>query len=93
MKAPFSERLRVVQKRGNLRVADLARWFEKPHATVSEWAKNGRQPTAAPGDLAFIEESLTKLENLVAQKRGFPVPRMSPSQRIAHMDAIKQAEK
>lgn len=90
MKAPFNERLRVVQKKGNLRVADLARWFEKPHATVSEWVKNGRQPTAAPGDLEFINNSLGRLEDLIAQKRGFPVPRLSPQQRIAHLDAVKQ---
>lgn len=89
MKPDFNIRLRTVIKKGNLRVADLARWFERPHATVSEWVKNARQPTAAPHDLEFIESSLAALENLIAQKRGFPVPRMSPKQRVAHLDSIK----
>jgi hypothetical protein len=90
MRSDFSHRLRVVLKKGNLRTADLARWFEKPHATVAEWVKKGRNPTAAPHDLEFIIEMLETLEKLVEQKRGFPVPRMRPSQRIEYMEAVKR---
>jgi hypothetical protein len=90
MRADFGHRLRVVLKKGNLRVADLARWFEKPHATVSEWVRNNRQPTGAPGDLEFIFELLEAIEKLIEQKRGFPVPRLPPSKRIAYMESAKR---
>lgn len=89
MKAVFHDRLRAAQKRGNLRVADLARWFERPHATVNEWVRHARQPTGAPNDLEFVHKALDALEKMIEQKRGFPIPRLSPGKRIEYLRAMK----
>jgi predicted transcriptional regulator len=40
----FQKRLQRVMRRRNMRVADLARWFDEPYTTVREWVLNGRDP-------------------------------------------------
>ncbi len=68
-------------RRGNLRVADLARWFDRPHPTVRGWALKGIQPGGGPHDVETVKEQLALLEKLIAAKRGFPLPRLSPRAR------------
>lgn len=40
----FQKRLQKCMRAGNLRVADLARWFDCPYTTVREWVLFGREP-------------------------------------------------
>lgn len=42
--ASFQNRLKKCMRAGNLRVADLARWFDLPYTTVREWVLHGREP-------------------------------------------------
>lgn len=77
-------------KVGNLRVADLARWFDRPHPTVSTWVKQGRQPSGGPTDVEHFHALLDLLEQLVKKNKGFPVPRLSPGARIEHVSEIRK---
>jgi len=85
----FQARLKAICKGGNLRVADLARWFEKPHATVRGWVEKGIQPSGGPLDLDHVEALTGLLEALIAKKKGLPVPRLSPSERISHLRDLR----
>lgn len=90
MSATFQQRLKKVMAGGNLRVADLARWFERPHSTVTSWL-GGCEPSGGALDVNDVHARMAKLEKLVAKKRQFPVPRLSPRNRIAYLDGIRQA--
>lgn len=87
----FGGRLKAVLRDGNLRVADLARWFDVPHPTVRGWVVDGWNPGGGPRDQAYIYRMLDVLELCINQKRGFPIPRLSPRGRIAHLAEIRQA--
>lgn len=88
----FQQRLKKVMAGGNLRVADLARWFERPHATVTSWVKDGYEPAGGAIDVGTIQWRLKILERLVRGKRKFPVPRLSPKARITYIENIRQAQ-
>jgi hypothetical protein len=47
-----------------MRVADVARWFDRPYTTVREWVENGRDPDGTDADRKKIERRLTALEKL-----------------------------
>lgn len=81
----FQERLKAACAGGNLRVADLARWFERSDPTVRGWVERGHAPADAPIDRNDIERRLKALEGLIRKKDGFPVPRMSAQKRIKHI--------
>lgn len=87
----FQQRLKKVMAGGNLRVADLARWFERPHSTVTSWVNDGWEPGGGPHDRDTVMSQLHDLEVLVRRKKQFPVPRLSPRNRIAYLDGIRQA--
>jgi hypothetical protein len=84
-----TKRLSVVMRDGNLRVADLGRWFDRPYPTVRGWIMGG-QVGGTQGDINEIHASLMRLEFLVKNKRGFPVPRLSPVNRIKHIKKARQ---
>lgn len=86
----FGERLRAVLRDGNLRVADLARWFDVPYPTVRGWVVDGWYPGGGPQDQAYIYHMLDVLELRINQKRGFPIPRMPPDKRIVYLAEIKR---
>lgn len=88
----FQQRLQTVMTGGNLTIADLARWFDRPHPTVGFWVRDGKEPGGGPLDAAMVMARLAKLEKLIKQKKGLPIPRLSPQQRMAHMEAIKGRE-
>ena len=85
----FQARLKKCMRDGNLTVADLARWFERPHPTMRSWVENGVEPGGGPQDRAQVLETLTQLEKLIAKNNKFPVPRLSPRERIAYLGALR----
>lgn len=89
--ATFQQRLEKAMAGGNLRVADLARWFERPHSTVTSWLKSGYQPAGGPMDRDTIASQLHDLEILIRAKKKFPMPRLSPRGRIQYLETVRRA--
>ena len=58
----FQKRLKAAMRRRNMRVADVARWFDRPYTTVREWVLNGRIPDGTERDRRAIERILEALE-------------------------------
>ncbi len=58
----FQKRLKAAMKRRNMRVADVARWFDRPYTTVREWVLNGRIPDGTERDRRIVERRLEALE-------------------------------
>lgn len=90
MPLTFSERLRVVLKKGNLRVADLAKVFDRPHPTVNGWVTRGLNPGGGPADVDDAYVMLGKLESFLQRSKLLPVPvKLSPSQRIGYVKKLR----
>lgn len=85
----IDDRLKKVLRDGNLTVADLARWFDRRDPTVRGWV-NGTQVGGAQMDSAFVLAQLDLLERKIKRKQGFPVPRLTPSDRIAYLNNIQR---
>lgn len=85
----WSDRLNVCIRDGNMTVADLARWFGRPHPTVRQWVHRGFEPRrGGPHDAAWFEAMLTALERLIKRRYQFPLSRhLSPR---ARADLIRQ---
>lgn len=88
----FQERLKRCMKGGNLTVADLARWFGRPHPTMRSWVEDGVEPGGGPLDAALARATLDKLEKLIARNSKFPVPRLSPQKRIAYLKELRATQ-
>ena len=88
-KKSFGQRLLACQQNGNLTVADLARWFDRPYPTLRSWVENGIEPGGGPIDRQHAAELLGKLEALVKGRKGFPIPRLPPAERIEHLQRIR----
>ncbi len=86
----FQKRLKACQRDGNLRLSDLARWFDRPYQTVRSWL-GGSEPGGGPMDIQHAKALLGLLEELIRKKRGFPIPRLSPQKRIEHLASIRKA--
>jgi len=63
----FQQRLQRCRERGNLTVADLARWFDRPYATVRSWLTEGWEPGDGPVTRRRMEERLRLLECTIAR--------------------------
>lgn len=86
----FSERLQAVLQRGNLRVADIARIFERPHPTVNGWVKRNLNPGGGPQDVDNAYLMLGKLESMLTRSKLLPVPTgLSPIMRIRRVKRVK----
>jgi len=85
----FAQRLQSIMRDGNLTGADLARWFDRPDPTVRGWISGAHDLGGAQLDVAYIEAQLGKLEKLLKNKSGLPVPRLTPSERIEHLTSLK----
>ena len=90
-KKTFQQRLKACVRGGNLTGADLARWFDRPYSTVRTWVESGIKPGGGPIDKEHAESMLALLETLIKQRRGFPVPSMSPKARKDHVMQIREA--
>ena len=86
----IQRRLQVCMKRGNLRVADLARWFDRPHPTVRGWALKGTRPGGGPHDVEHVTQLLGLLETLIKKRKGFPLPRLSPRARKSYITEMRE---
>jgi hypothetical protein len=88
--ATFSERLQLVLKNGNLTVADLSRFFNRPHPTVNGWVKRGLNPGGGPSDVENAYEMLERLESYMQRSKKLPVPlNMHPSRRIRYIKKLR----
>lgn len=61
----FQERLRWCMDKGNLRLVDVARWFDRRHSTVRGWVADGCEPAGTPTDVRNLFERLVGLENKI----------------------------
>ena len=64
----FQQRLQRCRERLNLTVADLARWFDRPYATVRSWLTEGWEPGDGPVTQDRMEQRLVRLERVVRDK-------------------------
>jgi hypothetical protein len=55
---------------GNLRVADVARWFGRRHSTVRGWVVDGREPAGTAADVRLLFARLNELQDFVREMRG-----------------------
>lgn len=85
----WRDRLLLVQRDGNLTVADLARWFDRPSATLHHWIKHDRQPGGGPIDREHAHQLMKLLETLIAKKWGLPVPPLHQRERIAYLKQLR----
>lgn len=65
----FQTRLQKVMERGNLRVADVARWFGRRHSTIRGWVVDGREPAGTATDVRGLFWELNKLEEVIQLAR------------------------
>ena len=86
----WAARLKRAMRGGNLTVADLARWLDRPHATVRSWVEDGREPSGAPLDVEHAHQMLGLLEQLIAKKLGFPLPRLTTRERARRMADVRE---
>ena len=87
--ASFYQRLRSAMESGSLTPSDLARWFDRPYSTVSKWLAEQREPWGPNGERAYHQ--LTRLEQLIRKRRGFPIPvDLSPTDRVTHLEGVKR---
>ncbi len=66
----FQTRLLRVMETGNLRVADVARWFDRRHSTVRGWVVDGREPAGTAADIRNLFARLNDLNDLARAHRG-----------------------
>lgn len=64
----FQARLVRAMERGNLRVADIARWFGRRHSTVRGWVIDGREPAGTAADVRGLFAHLVQLEDMTRQR-------------------------
>lgn len=88
MSGTLAKRLKTCLRDGNLTVADLARWFERPYPTIRGWLNGGamRGPTQ---DRWEVLRLLDAIEQRIAKRKGFPVPRLPAVERIRFIAQIR----
>lgn len=64
----FAARLKLCMDRGSLTLADLARWFGRPHPTVRTWYVEEREP--AEGYRNETLRRLKLLEDAITENKG-----------------------
>jgi hypothetical protein len=88
MSRTFGERLAWCVDRGNLTVADLARWFDRPYQTVRWWLHhNVGEPGDGPGTRARMSQRLEALEAAV-RADGTQLRRLSMSARADRLQQL-----
>ena len=85
----FKDRLELAKRRGNLRDADLARWFGRRQSTIAGWL-DGREPSGTPADLRGLFSELGKLERTIEATHLPLTEYVSASKRIAYIEKLKR---
>lgn len=84
----FQQRLRGAATAGNLTVADLAVWMQRPPQTVRTWYNQNRVPLGAKGRAAIVRLEL--LEWAVDNDPRFPVPQTVTQRQCAdHVAGVR----
>jgi transposase-like protein len=81
----FQQRLRRCVERGNLTVSDLARWFNRPYATVRSWLIAGREPAGGPVTVRRAYERLSALEQVVRDQSLSDLPMRQRAERLVRI--------
>ena len=81
----FTDRLQWCIKHGDMTIADLHHWFERPRSTVRAWVLLGNAARDLPS--GFIEKRLLLLETRIKARDGFPIPPIK--NQLARPDYIK----
>jgi transposase-like protein len=81
----FQQRLRRCVERGNLTVSDLARWFDRPYATVRSWLAAGREPSGGPVTVRRAYERLAALEQVVRDQSLRDLPMRQRAERLVRI--------
>lgn len=84
----FQKRLLGAQRKANFTVADLARWFGRPHPTVRCWTQ-GTRPAGGPLDADRVEKGLARLEAL-AKNGKLPLAWMRPKEKIKQLRLLRK---
>ena len=85
----FADRLNRLLARGNLSIADLARWLDKPHATVTVWVHGRGNPAGTSMDRVCVEHEVNRLEGLL-KVGDLPVPYLPRTERLAYISKLKK---
>jgi hypothetical protein len=83
----LADRLNRLLARGNLSIADLARWLDRPHATVSVWVHGRGSPAGTKQDRERVEREIKRMEGLMG--KGLPVPFLPRDERLAYIAKLK----
>lgn len=87
----FSARLNSCMQDGNLTVADISRWFCRPHPTVRGWIRNGFDPRGGPHDVEYLFSMLDALESTIKKRRDLPLKRgTSRAARIRQIEGLRR---
>ena len=87
----FSGRLNKCLTSGNLTVADISRWFCRPHPTVRGWIKNGFDPRGGPHDVEYMYSMLDALETTIKKRKDLPLKRgVSRAARIRVIEELRR---
>ncbi len=84
----FQRRLARIQKAANMTVADLARWYRRPHATVRCWTQ-GTVPGGGPRDREDVAAATTRIETLV-ERKVLPLPYLPRAERLRKMEYLRR---
>ena len=87
----LSARLEFCLQYGNLTVADLSRWFDRPHPTVRGWVANQFKPRGGPHDVMHVYKMLEGLERLIRERQKLPLQRgISRTARIRQIERLRR---
>lgn len=86
----INTRLQAAMQHGNLTIADLARWFERPHPTVRGWV-HGTGVGGPPLDVQAVLDRLGHIEVRIKKRKGLPVPQLSPARRAVYVESLRNA--
>ena len=81
----FQQRLQRCRERGNLTVADLARWFDRPYATVRSWLNEGWEPGDGPVTRRRMEGRLGRLEEVVRSTELRQLPMRERAEKLTQL--------
>lgn len=89
---PFQQRLLKICDGGKLTRSDIARWVGRRYATVNNWFVKGSAPSGPYA--SNVLASLTRLEDAIKKKKGFPVPEsISYLERPTYIERLRDGQR